>query len=125
MLTNIKINDDYKVILVASGSEVELALSTQKELKENNIDSKVVSMPCQELFETQSEEYKEKILDKDAIIVSLEASSTGSWNKYTKGNGISIGIDFFGKSAPYKEIFNHFGLTSSKIVALVQKALRK
>ncbi len=116
---------DYKVILVASGSEVELALSTQKELKENNIDSKVVSMPCQELFETQSEEYKEKILDKDAIIVSLEASSTGSWNKYTKGNGISIGIDFFGKSAPYKEIFNHFGLTSSKIVALVQKALRK
>jgi transketolase len=116
---------DYKVILVASGSEVELALSTQKELKENNIDSKVVSMPCQELFETQSEEYKEKILDKDAIIVSLEASSTGSWNKYTKGSGISIGIDFFGKSAPYKEIFNHFGLTSSKIVALVQKALRK
>ena len=116
---------DYKVILVASGSEVELALSTQKELKENNIDSKVVSMPCQELFETQSEEYKEKILDKDSIIVSLEASSTSSWNKYTKGSGISIGIDVFGKSAPYKEIFNHFGLTSSKIVALVQKALRK
>ena len=82
-------------------------------------------MPCQELFETQSEEYKEKILDKDAIIVSLEASSTGSWNKYTKGSGISIGIDFFGKSAPYKEILNHFGLTSSKIVALVQNALRK
>ncbi len=116
---------DSKVTLVASGSEVELALNTQKDLKDNNIDSKVVSMPCQELFDSQPTEYREKILEKENIIISIEAGSVISWNKYTSNNGLSLGIDKFGESAPYKEVYNHFNLTSEKIVTLIQKMLRK
>ena len=116
---------ENKVTLVASGSEVELALATQKQLKENNIDSKVVSMPCQELFDAQPDEYKEKILEKSSIIITIEAGSTISWNKYLGNKGIALGLDVFGESAPYKEIFNHFDLTTDKIVSLIQKKLRE
>tara|TARA_B110000881_G_scaffold219210_1_gene240462 strand:- start:300 stop:2279 length:1980 start_codon:yes stop_codon:yes gene_type:complete len=115
---------DNKVILVASGSEVELALETQKQLKRNNIDSKVVSMPCQELFDIQPVEYKEKILEKDSIIVTIEAGSISSWTKYTEGKGVSLGCNEFGKSAPYKKVYDHFNLTSEKIVTLIQKIIR-
>jgi transketolase len=116
---------DYKVILVASGSEVELALETQAQLKENNVDSKVVSMPCQELFDKQNEEYKRKILDTESIIISIEAGSVISWNKYLGSKGFSLGIDKFGESAPYKDVYNHFDLNSNKIVGFIQKILRK
>ena len=116
---------DNKITLVASGSEVELALETQKQLKENKIDSKVVSMPCQELFNIQSEEYKEKILDKESIIITIEAGGISSWKKYVGNKGLNLGIDNFGESAPYKEVYNHFDLTSDKIVNLIQKILRK
>tara|TARA_B110001452_G_scaffold186977_1_gene157443 strand:+ start:902 stop:2884 length:1983 start_codon:yes stop_codon:yes gene_type:complete len=116
---------DSKVTLVASGSEVELALETQKLLKENQIDSKVISMPCQELFDDQSKEYKEEILETNSTVVTIEAASVSSWIKYKGNNGISLGIDDFGESAPYKEVYNHFNLTSGKIVSLIQKKLRK
>jgi len=116
---------DNKITLVASGSEVELALETQKQLKENKIDSKVVSMPCQELFNIQSEEYKEKILDKESIIITIEAGGISSWKKYVGNKGLNLGIDNFGESAPYKEVYNHFDLTSDKIVNLIQEILRK
>ena len=116
---------ESKVILVASGSEVELVLETQKQLKENNIESKVVSMPCQELFDSQADKYKESILEKDCLIVTVEAGSVSCWNKYSNKNGVSIGIDRFGESAPYKEVYNHFNLTSEKIVFVIQKMLRK
>ena len=115
---------DNNVTLVASGSEVELALETQKLLKENNIDSKVVSMPCQELFDKQPEKYKKEILDENSIIVTIEAGSISCWNKYLGKNGASVGINNFGESAPYKEVYDHFNLTSSKIVTLVQKMIK-
>ena len=116
---------DYKVTLVASGSEVELALEAQKQLKENTIDTKVVSMPCQELFDAQTDEYKNKILEKNSLIISIEAGNISSWNKYVGSKGISLGINSFGESAPYKKVYDHFQLTSDKIVELVQKMLRK
>ena len=116
---------DSKITLVASGSEVEIALEAQKQLKENNIESKVVSMPCQELFDLQSQEYKNEILEPDNIIITVEAGSVISWNKYIKNKGSSVGINVFGESAPYKEVYDHFGLTSEKIVSLVQKMLRE
>ena len=115
---------DSKVTFVASGSEVELALEVQKQLKENNIDSKVVSMPCQELFDRQSDDYKNEILENDNVIFTIEAGSIVSWKKYIKNSGVSLGIDKFGESAPYKEVYNHYGLTSDKIVTLVQKIIR-
>jgi transketolase len=116
---------ESKVTLVASGSEVELALDTQKILKENNIDSKVVSMPCQELFDKQSEDYKEKILEKNSLIITIEAGSIMPWQKYTGTNNTSIGLDSFGESAPYKDVYNHFELNSHKIVMMIQKMIRK
>jgi len=116
---------ESKITLVASGSEVELSLEVQKQLKENNIDSKVVSMPCQELFDIQPKEYKEKILEKDSITITIEAGGVNSWSKYLEKKDISLGIKEFGESAPYKKVYDHFDLTSEKIVNLIQKILRK
>ena len=116
---------DNKVTILASGSEVDLALSTQEILKNSGIESKVVSVPCHELFDQQSEEYKDKILEKDNLIVALEAGSMSSWYKYLKKDDLAIGIDEFGKSAPYKEIYEEMNLTSNKIASKIQNKLRK
>jgi len=110
------------VTLIASGSEVELALQAQKKLKEINIDSKVVSMPCQELFNQQSLIYKNEIINKDVPVITIEASSVSSWEKYSKNN---MGMETFGESAPIKEVYKHFNLTSDKIVELTKKIIKK
>ncbi len=106
--------------IIATGSEVEIALDVQKKLSDQNIESKVISMPCLELFEKQSSEYKNKILGKNSFRVTIEAGVTMGWEKYTT-NGISFGINSFGKSAPYKQIYKHFGLTSENIFSEIRK----
>ena len=116
---------ESNVVLIASGTEVELALKVQKKLEENNIHSKVVSMPCMELFDQQSEDYKKDILEEGSLIVTLEAGSIMSWRKYIKNNGINLGIDKFGESAPYKEVYNYLDLSEEKITSLIQKKLRE
>ena len=116
---------DSNVILAASGSEVELALKVQENLKANNIDSKVISMPCMELFEKQSEEYKKGLIDENSIVFTLEAGSVASWQKYKGDKGYSFGIDEFGESAPFKKIYEHFDLTEDKILNIIQNHLRK
>jgi len=116
---------ESKVTLIASGTEVELALKVQDKLKENNIHSKVVSMPCMELFDKQSEDYKKDLLEEDSLVVTLEAGSISSWQKYIKDKGLNFGIDQFGESAPYKEVYDHFNLTEEKITVLIQKKLRE
>ena len=116
---------ESKVTIVASGTEVELALKVQKNLKENNIHSKVVSMPCMELFDMQPENFRKDIIEQDSLIVTLEAGSVISWQKYVKDKGMSLGIDQFGESAPYKEVYNHFDLTEEKITNFIQKKLRE
>jgi len=110
------------ITLIASGSEVELALQAQKELKEIKIDSKVVSMPCQELFDQQSINYKNEIINKDVPVITIEASSISSWEKYSKNN---MGIETFGESAPFKEVYSHFNLTSARVVELTKKIIKK
>lgn len=106
--------------IIATGSEVEIALDVQKKLSDENIESKVISMPCLELFEKQSSEYKNKILGKNSFKVTIEAGVTMGWEKYST-NGISFGINSFGKSAPYKQIYKHFGLTSENIFSEIRK----
>ena len=113
-----------KITIVASGSEIDLALSIQTQLKDLDIDSKVVSMPCQELFDEQSEDYKDKILEPENLIITIEAGSVNCWQKYLKKQDIGFGINKFGKSAPYKEIFEDMNLTSNKIVSIIQERLR-
>ena len=116
---------DNKVTLIASGSEVELALNVNAALKEMNIESKVVSMPCQELFDKQSEDFKKEILDEDSLVVTIEAGNVSSWKKYLGGKGLSLGINKFGESAPYKKVYEHLDLSVEKIVLAIQERLRK
>ena len=116
---------ESNVTIIASGTEVELALKIQDKLKDNNIHSKVVSMPCMELFDKQPEDFRNDIIEKDSLVVTLEAGSIMSWQKYIKNKGMSIGIDRFGESAPYKEVYNHFDLSEEKITDFIQKKLRE
>ena len=116
---------ESNVTLVASGTEVELALKVQEKLRDNNIHSKVISMPCMELFDKQSEDYKKDLMEENSLVVTLEAGSVTHWQKYTKDKDLNIGIDQFGESAPYKEVYDHFDLTEEKITNLIQKKLRK
>ena len=116
---------ESNVTLVASGTEVELALKVQDKLKENNIHSKVVSMPCMELFDKQPEDYRKDILEENSLIITLEAGSVMSWQKYIKNKGTNLGIDKFGESAPYKEVYKHFKLSEEDITNFIQKKLRE
>ena len=80
-------------------------------------------MPCHKLFDQQSEDYKNKILSETALVVSIEASETNFWKKYTSKDGLNFGIDNFGKSAPYKKIFDHFELNSAHITKKIKEKL--
>lgn len=109
-----------KVILVATGSEVSLAVETAKELEKENIIATVVSMPSWELFEQQSQQYKEQVFPKSIPVVSIEAMSTLGWQKYAH---FSVGIDTFGASAPAPALFAKFGLVPKDITAKVKKVV--
>ena len=120
-----KNNSNPEVTLISSGSEVQIAIEAYNKLKDININSKVVSMPCQELFDKQSKDYKEKILDDNSLKISIEASSISGWEKYVGQKGFSLGMKSFGKSAPIKDLYEHFNLTSNNVVELVKKMLKK
>jgi len=120
-----KNNPNPEVTLIASGSEVKIAIEAFNKLKSININSKVVSMPCQELFNKKSKEYKEKIFEKNSIKISIEASSVSGWEKYVEQNGSSLGMKSFGKSAPIEDLYEHFNLTSNNVVELAKKMLGK
>ena len=119
--TNKKIN----LTILASGSEVNLALEVSHKLAKDKIYSKVISMPCMQLFELQSKSYKNKILEETKFKISIEAGSSDCWKKYVGDNGIAFGIDEFGKSAPYKDIYKYFGLESTNIKNITKKLLNK
>jgi len=114
---------EIDVTILATGSEVELATKVSQKLAIEKIYSKVISMPCHELFDIQKKEYKSKILNETKHKISIEASTTDYWKKYIGENGVAFGIDNFGKSAPYKEIYEHFGLTSKNIVKKVKEMI--
>ena len=120
-----KTNTESEVTLIASGSEVEIAIEAFNKLKKINISSKVVSMPCQELFDKQPKEYREKIIEKNSKKISIEASSIFGWEKYVGADGSSLGMTTFGKSAPYKRIYEDFNLTSDTVVMIAKKMLGK
>ena len=105
------------VILMATGSEVSIALDAARMLLDHGIAARVVSMPSWELFEKQSQEYRDRVLPPElARRVSVEAGSTLGWERYVGMNGRTIGIDHFGKSAPGGELFRRFGITAESVV---------
>ncbi len=115
--------DNLKVTILATGSETDLAIKVSHKLATENIYSKVISMPCHEIFDNQNNDYKKEILQEDTLKVSIEASETSYWKKYTGTSGLNLGIDNFGKSAPYKDIYKHFELDVENIVQKIKKSL--
>tara|TARA_R100000406_G_scaffold81017_2_gene62553 strand:- start:862 stop:2853 length:1992 start_codon:yes stop_codon:yes gene_type:complete len=111
---------DRRVILIATGSEVGLAIECAAALESRGIGADVVSMPCAELFDEQSPAYRDNILPnvgpEEILRVSIEAGTTFGWERYTMSNGLRIGIDTFGTSAPAGDAFDHFGFTSEAII---------
>ena len=114
---------EIKLILISSGSEIDLACRVSHKLATDNIYSKVISMPCHEIFDLQNDNYKSETLTKNVMKVSIEASETSYWKKYTGINGLNFGIDNFGKSAPYKDIYDHFKLDVQNIVSKIKEKL--
>lgn len=114
------------IIFIATGSEVQHAVSAAEELKNESITARVVSMPSWEIYESQSDDYKESVLPKaNAKRISMEAGSTQGWHKYTGLNGVTIGIDRFGASAPASILMEKFGFTTENLKAKAKELLGK
>jgi transketolase len=108
-----------KAVIIATGSEVEIALSAQKILTEKGIASKVISMPSTELFDKQDEQYKKNILPDNLKYVAVEAGTPSSWYKYVGKNGKVIGMKGYGASGKYKDLYTHFGITAQAVADAV------
>lgn len=114
------------IILIATGSEVGLAVSAREELLKDGIDARVVSMPCMEDFEKQSQKYKDSVLPKSVTKrLAIEAASPMSWYKYVGLDGDVLGMETFGASAPAKVLFEKFGFTVANVVAKAKEVLDK
>ena len=109
-------NEKPELILIATGSEVEVAMAVAEEVKDKT-PIRVVSMPCSERFDVQSDDYKDSVLGKGIKRVSIEASHADWWRKYVGLDGEVIGMDSFGESAPGKALFEHFGFTKEQIIS--------
>ena len=116
---------NINLTIVASGSEVGIAIDVSHKLAKEKIYSKVISMPCQEIFDLQKNSYRKKIMEETKNKFSIEASTTNNWDKYIGKRGKQFGINDFGKSAPYKDIYNHFGLTSESISREIKKFIKR
>lgn len=116
--------EDEDLVIIATGSEVELAINSAELLQAEGIKVKVVSIPCTEIFDSQSEEYKLQVLGTKPK-VAIEAGSKDFWYKYLNAGDEVIGLDCFGESAPLKDLLEHFGFTNEKVVETCKKVLEK
>ena len=114
-----------KVSLIASGSEVEIALEAYEKLNNENIDAKVISVPCYDIFNKQEENYKKEILGENTFKISIEASTESGWKKVVGKDGVTLGMSTYGKSGPYKEVYKLFNLTSDEVVKIVKENVHK
>ncbi len=112
------------VILIATGSEVELAMAAQKILSEKTVKTRVVSMPSTDVFDAQDQKYQQSVLPSGVRKrVAVEAGISDYWRKYVGLDGAVVGLDTFGESGPASEVFKHFGFTADNVVATVEKIL--
>jgi len=114
---------DAKAVILASGSEVEIAAAARVALQAGGIPTRVVSMVSTELFDAQDRAYRDSVLPKNTVKVSIEAGTTFGWHKYVGSDGGTVGIDSFGASAPASDLYEHFGITSAAVVASVKERL--
>ena len=109
-------SDDLDLTIVASGSEVQLALDAAKELKNDSINANVVSMPCLDIFLDQDKEYRNKIINPEKPVLVVECAHPNSWYRILNRNDKVIGIETFGESAPGSELLNHFGFNTDNVI---------
>ncbi len=117
-------NGKAQAIIIATGSEVALAMDAQKALAQDGIHVRVVSMPSTNVFDRQDQAYKDSVLTKGVKRVAVEAGVTGFWHKYVGLEGAVVGMDCFGESAPAGELFKHFGFTVDNVVKTVKNILK-
>ena len=117
-------NGQPDVVLLATGSEVELSLLAKDLLAEHGVQARVVSMPSWDLFDAQSADYREQVLGPQGTArVSVEAGVTMGWARYTGGNGAHVGMDSYGASGPGTEVLKHFGFTKEHVAATALRLL--
>ena len=115
---------DLKVIIIATGSEIAIALEARELLQGEGIGSRVVSMPCVEWFDQQSDQYRNEVLPPDiALRISIEAGVSVSWDRFIGNAGVSISLEHFGASANYKTLYSEYGITAAAVVNAAKKAL--
>ncbi|CDM25504.1 Transketolase [Castellaniella defragrans 65Phen] len=112
-----------RAVLIATGSEIELALQAQDRLAARGVATRVVSMPCTQVFDAQDAAWRDAVLPAGLPRVAVEAGGTATWYKYVGTTGAVVGIDTYGESAPAGELFKHFGLTADHVAAVVEQIL--
>ncbi|MCP5381296.1 MAG: transketolase [Kordiimonadaceae bacterium] len=118
-----KESGDADVVIIATGSEVEIAIEAQKDLEAGGIPTRVVSMPSTEKFDVQEKSYQNSVMGNAKVYASIEAGATYGWDKYVGRDGVKIGIDQFGASAPAKDLYKYFGVTKDNLVASIKEKL--
>jgi transketolase len=113
-----------RAVIVATGSEVGLALAAQAELAAAGVSARVVSMPCTNRFDRQSAAYRDAVLPPELPVVAVEAAQPDFWHKYTGRDGAIVGMSTFGESAPAPVLYRHFGITTERVVAAVRRVVR-
>lgn len=114
---------DLKVTLYASGSEVEIAAQAREDLQKQGIGTRLVSVPCFELFDLQDDRYKQSLVDNSSLKVAVEAGVRQGWDRFIGSNGIFVGMKSFGESGPYEQLYEHFGITAAAIIEKVKRKL--
>ena len=117
-------SDEVSVSIFASGSEVAIAIEGQKLLEEAGIVTRVVSVPCFELFEAQSAQYRKSVIGKAPVRIAVEAAVSQGWQRFIGEDGIFIGMNGFGASAPFEELYKHFGITPQAIFKAAKAKLK-
>jgi transketolase len=112
-------------LIIATGSEVAVALAAREKLAAEGVAVRVVSMPATTVFDRQPEEYRATVLPRELPRVAVEAGVTDFWRKYVGLEGGVVGIDTYGESAPAAELFRHFGITADHLAAVVERVLQR
>ncbi len=114
-----------QAVILATGSETSIAMAAHEQLKAQGIPTRVVSMPCTNLFDRQPEAYQDKVLPMALPAVAVEAAHPDFWRKYVGRNGIVIGMSTFGESAPAPELYKYFGITAERVVEAVRTLVHR
>ncbi|MGI9464871.1 MAG: transketolase, partial [Aestuariivirgaceae bacterium] len=115
--------EEAEVVIFASGSEVEIAIAAKKSLDETGHHTRVVSVPCMELFDVQEDDYRHRVLGTEKVRIAIEAGIRMGWESYIGNDGIFIGMSTFGASAPYQDLYQEFGITAEATVAAALERL--